>query len=975
MHQYAEQSDEVSGRGRQASARRWLAAATAALLFASLLGLATAPAQSAESGDTPKIVGSFPKYGKDIAARVGVPDLKAASNETTDGGIALVYPKLDRLYQIYNLVGDKDGTLVFAERDLGTFELLRVVTIEDHVAELANGANGAEWVATFDNAHDRLYIAYEPTNTVAGIGVDEQQLPGLLGIDLHTLAYTDSKFPNFVAATGGQLLHLVGLEFDESTDTLLILQAAIHNANAANTLVLAGWKGEELLKGGQLSQVAPRPIRACRRDPLNDGTSQYLTPILVAEGPDLDGDGSMKSWLMVPCFSTTYSSSVVIARIERSAALDPRQTTEKAIVAPAGVNNWAVDQKHGRLFLVNNSGETDAWVYEAKSNAFVGIIAMSEKGSLESGSLSLGVDEGSGRLYGRAFTYGLMIVAAAQDPVPQADAYPSLGAPGSYRLLIDPKRNRVLSLPGDSIGAGGGNDAYQVISVPAPLPAPKRENPDSRTTQTDEAPGKTVAQYGGNASAYGLRALFARGVSGAVPSNGVDSVGKAYKDTNSYCGFTDREVAFARITKTEFSDNSRFARAAAVDVDNATVVDLGDPSRCDLYNAATVQAGAASDFAKLLHTTGLIAEADRRTATANDPAPVSGAIAKEGGSRTAWDYEAADCSTEDGGDTAGPNSNRLAGPTSVKCTEKDGIEATAEARLKAGDSLPVSIARTITSTKVTRDAKLGLVSTATARLEGVRIGEISIGFIENTAKSFAKGRKGGAGTVFEAPKIGFVDGVGVPSCTDRCDIEAVLKALNNALAGKAEFRRITPEPRLAAGSPGGYEAGILKSEKQVASDNSLSGDRSVEIPALEMVVYNDNASVGRARQLYQFAGVRVDSHYGIQLVGTGSGGADFGAVNDGVDVDSGAITPGLVPLPDAPLAANLPGAGENILKRFVRQSAAGANYSLRLIFANPREAMLMATVWALIWGPFVAARRRRALKAVATADPEGPFFS
>jgi hypothetical protein len=34
----------------------------------------------------------------------------------------------------------------------------------------------------------------------------------------------------------------------------------------------------------------------------------------------------------------------------------------------------------------------------------------------------------------------------------------------------------------------------------------------------------------------------------------------------------------------------------------------------------------------------------------------------------------------------------------------------------------------------------------------------------------------------------------------------------------------------------------------------------------------------------------------------------------------------------------------------------------------------MATVWALIWGPFVASRRRRALKAVATADPEGPIL-
>jgi hypothetical protein len=761
------------------------------------------------------------------------------------------------------------------------------------------------------------------------------------------------------------------MEFDESTDTLLILQSAVRNVSSlGNSLMLTGWKAGDILRGGQLPQVTPRPIRACRRDPVNDANSFYLSPILVARAPDLEGDGTMKTWVMVPCYSTAYSTSVVIVRMDRATALDANSTQEKAVVAPAGVTSWAYDTTHGRLYLVNNSAETDAWVYEAASNAFVGIIALSPKGQLDAGAMSVGVDETSGRLYARTASYGLMISAAAQDPVPQADVYPHLSSTGAYRLLVDSKRNRVLSLPGSSNVSDKQADAYQVITVPAPLPPPAREDPDARTAQVDERPGSTVAQYGGNASAYGLRVLLARGVSGAIPSNGVDSAGEAYKNINSYCGFTDRELVLARISKTEFSNTSRFAKAAGADVDNATVIDLGTPSRCDIYNSYKSDTYPVTAVTPFLVTTGVLGDADKQT-----DGGTSDAVNTTLGPKTKWDYSAADCTTTDGKAAAGPNSERVAGPTSVDCTKDDEISATAESRLKAHDVLDVTVAKATSSTKVGLDKEKGLVSTATSRLEGVRIGPISIGYITSKATSFARGREKTAGTVFDKPVIGYVEGPGVPACTDRCDIDQVVKALNTALSGRAEVRRVTPEARLVAGSPGGYEAGVIKSEKQQASDNSLSGDKSVEIPALELVVYNDNARLGRARQLYQFAGVRVDSHYGIQVVGQGSACTtctpDIGA---SIDTATGAISEG-VGLPDGgnPLGVRMPASGENVLKRFIRQSAAGANYSLRIIFSSPREAMVMATVWLLIWGPFVASRRRRALMAVASADPEGPL--
>ena len=331
-----------------------------------------------------------------MAQAVGVKDLKRATAEDTHSGAALIYPKLDRLYQVFNMKQGQDGgpnadSLVLAERDLGSLKLIRTLAIPQRHAWRANGSSGAEWVATFDTAHDRLYLAYKPNN-----GLNDavtQNLPGLLGIDLHTHAYTDSTFPNFMVGTADQALNLVGIEFDESSDRLLILQSAFHGfSGLGNVLQLIGWNTADLLAGGRLKEVPPRPVRTCRRDPLNDAGSPYLTPILVAKGPDLDGDGSEKTWVTFPCYSTTFSSNVVVVRLDGSEALNPHSTQEKAVVAPAGVANWAVDSTHGRLYLVNDSSETDAWVYEVASNTFVGIIALSPKGTQESTAMALGID-------------------------------------------------------------------------------------------------------------------------------------------------------------------------------------------------------------------------------------------------------------------------------------------------------------------------------------------------------------------------------------------------------------------------------------------------------------------------------------------------------------------------------------------------------------------------------------------------------
>lgn len=943
-------------------------------LGALLLTAALAAIPSARSmGSTgPRVVGTLSRLPADVGRALGTDDLKSVVDASVDNGVAISYPKFDRLYQLYNIAsGPHAGALAVAERDRGSLALGRVLIIPGRDAEMANSETGAEWVSTLDVKNDRLILLYGSRGGLSGQGgtVTGDNLPGFLTIDLSSFTYKDASLPRLMYETADSAIAPAGIEYDESTDTLLLLSAAVHGVSAlGNTLQLSGWTASQLLAGSELPYSPPRPVRSCRRDPINDATSRYMTPILVANAPDLEGDGAVKTFVMFPCYATTFSTNVIIARLERSTALDPSSRQERAIVAPAGITNWVTDTTHGRMYLTNTSSETDTWVYEAASNAFVGIIAMSPKGQSTAANLSMGVDETSGRLYARSLGYGLMITAAAQDPVPQADIYPDLAAIGSYRILPDEGRDRIFLLSGSSTGAEDTADHYEIISVPPPLPVPPPDDPDQRTTQVQEAPGRTVSQYGGSASGYGLRVLLARGVSGAIPSNGNDSAGDVYKNINTHCGFVDRELVLSRISTTELSDSSKFAKAAAVDLDSATVTDLKAPSRCDVFNSYGGSFYPLTAVTPFLRNPGLFASLDESAPEGLAP---SGVINENIGPRTTWDYVPADCTADQaagrdaGEDKSGPNSEPLVGDTAVSCEEDGQISATAESRLRGGSSLPVSVSRAVTNTSVRLDPNDGLVSRSEARVENLRIGDVTIGYISNSATSYAKGRTGTARTDFAKPRIGFVDGPGVPSC-DQCDLDQILKALNTALAGRAEFRRVTPDALFAAGSPGGYQAGVIKSEKQRASDNSLSGDKSVEIPAFEMIIFNDNAVIGRSRQVIQIAGVRAESHYGIQPIGAdqacSSCGTTLGAPDDGSPVLSDASE---VALPDVP---NLP--YENPITRFFRQALAGALYGLRLIFANPREALTMATVWALLAGPWVAANRRRALLSL-DHDPEG----
>lgn len=928
--------------------------------------IVAAPADGDEPVTHPVLLGKLDRFPDDVAKRLGVKSLEDIVDAGPSGSL-ISYAARDRFLQIWTISDHvKLGTMtVIAERSFATLAITRFLTIHDRVAVQANSGIGSEYAHTLDTKNERLFLEY------GGGAISPDERFGFMVIDLKTFDDIDLELPKGFVRNTELVQAVFGIEYDETADRLVLLLAGLDNnpSSTFNTVTLVGWDNEHLTKSGQLPGtqpdiLGPRLLRNCRRDPINGLViNPKLTPILIAPGPDLDSaevPAPVKTWVTIPCYSTAFSVNDVLVRLDRETMFDPLSRDEKAMPAPAAIAHWDMDTTHGRMYLLNASTEVDAWVYEVASHSFIGIIEMSPKLETSPTSIALGVDEKSGRLYAYGGGNSLMIAEAAQDPVPQADLY-DIGTPresGQATIAVDPLRSRILLVRGSS-GPDSWLKYYEWYAVPPATEPPPPVDPDSLTKQVAEVPGQTIAEYGGNATTYGVRVLLAAGISGVVPSNGSDLVGTLYANANSRCGFRDREIALGAIPTTTLGSTVGFAQAESVRLDDNSVKDFGKPSRCDLYFQYSGPApGVFPQIARdNLFFASFFALLDQKLpAVAPSEDAFNGAVAP----RSRWDYRAADCTTKDGRDQPGQNSSTFAGDTRVTCGGQDTISAVAEGGAMTGflgnpqSPLPLKVGRASSETKVYLDPKDGLVSVAVSRVEGIQIGPVSIGFIENRARAMARGRTGTAKTDEYEPVFGAVRGPGITGCEIKCSFEEIITPINNALSGRAEIRTLRPDRRLRTGSPGGYEAGIIKADKQRDSDNSLTGDKSREVPALEIIVYNDNPIVGRARQLVQFAGVRADAHYGIQVFEEGVPCPECEPKPEPeiVIVDG---EPQIVTV-DRPV--QVPGP----LRRVVFPVIPGG---YRMLLANPRAAGAMATVWLLLLSPAVVASRRARLRQLS----------
>jgi hypothetical protein len=319
----------------------------------------------------------------------------------------------------------------------------------------------------------------------------------------------------------------------------------------------------------------------------------------------------------------------------------------------------------------------------------------------------------------------------------------------------------------------------------------------------------------------------------------------------------------------------------------------------------------------------------------------------------------------------------------------------------------ITVGDVSSSVRIYLDKEKGLVTETISRANKISIGDlVEIDQAYTIAQSWAAGRSGTAGTSFErrlcgvrvkdptpdvnpntpavnantsdptkssvepstgtqvkqAPPVPvyshgyyYFQGCGDPNQATLGQ-QPVIDNINKALGARGRASAPQPDGPLSQGTPGGYLASIEKDRLQQVSARAVQNDPTTEVPALELVIFNDDPSEGRGRQIYQFAGVDASSTYGIYLLNPDEF-VDPGTVPPDIAPVDDYVPPTYTPPTDSGTGAPPPSGGP------IAILYAGVSFLLR----RPLDALLAAAVWLILFAPVQLATRRRALRALSAA--------
>lgn len=304
------------------------------------------------------------------------------------------------------------------------------------------------------------------------------------------------------------------------------------------------------------------------------------------------------------------------------------------------------------------------------------------------------------------------------------------------------------------------------------------------------------------------------------------------------------------------------------------------------------------------------------------------------------------------------------------------------------------------------DEARGLVARSEAYVRDIRIGgEIFIDAAVTIAEAWAAGRPGTASTSFlrrlcgvRMPNVKYeadvvdldlppqhfpdpvgdvdpldentddviVNGIDVEGCGDAVvpppsnptgiGSQPAVDVMNRVLGSRGRVSVPHPDGELRQGTAGGYLASIQKDRLQQVSARSVNNDESTQVPALEIILFNDDPTLGRGRQLYQLAGVDASVTYGIYLLNPAS--EDFNLPEEAIGLTGG--------------APPFPGKGPSDQPTGFGQAPPGGGGPITIVFRgiafllrSPKDMLLAAAVWAILFSPAQLSWRRRALKGLA----------
>lgn len=896
----------------------WLAAAALVLAIASpVMATPTVP----RSPQLFERIGTLSKFAADTRPALGKSYRPLDGEDET--GSALLLTKARQIWQFYPNVTDGNARTTVLVRNLDSNKIIK--TLDLPYLRRATFVSGGDWMWAQDPGK-RLFL-YDQSGSV-------------LAIDLRSFAVTTySLEPLQLAARTAYFAWMGGLAYDPYSNAIVLVYGGAISSSVANTNTV-------FLRLDLASKevTGPRKVRACT-GPLptaeNVGVT-YSTPMVIPN----------EQFLYLPC--TRAGMVQAIVRLPRADLMSPA-SAETFVTGPVGVESVLPDHETGNLYTMTTAGAI--WVFDASAMAYVGTVAAAPERRVGQGpdrgggsNIGAGVDEDTGQLFFLAPLYGLSVVEARLFPVPQARSDSALAAAGRPRIFSDSRTRRLFVMKQD--GAG-----YDIYRTPPVVLAPPGGNADAGTVDVAERAGVTESSFGTTASGYGARALLTNGVIPLLPiptaggGAGDDGADLFVKQLTSRCWFSDRDLFVGRVAKTEADGGSTAAEAIAAQLDDRSKLDLEQPSRCDpSVNNADGNAVIKGIFNTTPGGTALLDE--------------------QVGPRSKWEREPAAC-TQSLPDAPKPglpddHGSQPLGSSEVRCAVPDGKNVTT-ARAEGFLTGAIAVGRSKAWTEIRREPR-GIVSTAHAVASDITIaGDITIAEVASSASSVSNGRPGKAAASEHKTSIKGLTIAGQSICAGECDAKQAQDALNLIAAGRVQFRvgSGASDPRLLQGSPGGAVTAVQKSPQRQFSDRALLGDSTSEVPALEMIVYNDNSSWGTARQVYQFAGVATSATYNIVMVPTGLPLPDLevpelpraGELPPGGTGPSG---PG--PIPDS---------GDNPVPQAdgdqpptLAGAPAALGRGLRLLLTDPRHALLMLTVWLLLGLPVLLARRRHLLRQV-----------
>jgi hypothetical protein len=949
-----------------------------------------------------------PSSGLVEVGRLPVPGNPPAS------GWLVLNPRTRRAYQLFE---DAAGTVV-QSYDLDTLTPLRRLELNGFLVPLGHRdghVSSGQTIASGEVAHALdeeagiLYLAIsgsDPATIVAGNGVGQlstspdarRWTTRFVAIDEKALDEGREAVASFQVPELQARLHqywLMGMAVDRHRRSpasavdgrpvgrLVLLFAQPNHPNApVHNHELVRW---DVSRGDVL-----------RADAVDRGSNGLADPFAAADGGQVldacrfstitggfgyNANGSGFQWeLLVRRDDILF----VCQSAPQSAAVARMELVDGAVPSAGGVTLYvlgrlvydAITDGERKLFLrtTGDDGET-WWVFDTDTRRFAGSLAAKTS---RTGSMSVGVDHSTGRLYMLLTDYpgyfggkqasvrgGFFYADTRLDsPVPFENARPDLAYPAHMRIQVDPATRRVFVRRGHT-GAKACvkypaaqatstcpiEGFYRVLKDAIPVPVQPAEPDDAAfTTDVAERDGVTRASYLGTASGYGVRALFL---------NGIGANGQVV------CGTDDRDVLAGSVGNVSVSDLSTAAEASSLDADIGTQKVAATPAQsCRPQQLVERDVNSPAD-----HDEASFDKRDNEEPEVEVPDGVN-------------DYEAS-C-TGDGTDRPPMVDGRVPRhgfSSEVTCDRKgeraEG-KATGELSLPEG-ALGVRVAKGHSEARIVRKAGEGIKAVVDSWARGIVIPNVGeIGAVRGEAVVEAAGRPGTATTRFERTvcdvDFGEFQHLG---CLD-LEKDTVIDKLNEAATGRAEFRLRQPDPAMERGSRSGYRAAVQRDRLDGFEDQKLARDNSLAVPTLEVVVYDQ----GR-RRTFHLAGVQAAVSYGIACL---NGQGRDGKCADGLDEDD--LSDELLPDDAGDIAAFDddsgsssddiafddgttealgpfgPSRGESAVTRFLRAPVRAVAAALRLLFNNPRELGLMTAVWLLLYGPFRLAGRHRSVRSL-----------